>query len=249
MEESCDESVAAAEAALGLNPQGFVDDVLDIVADVAEGAFEYCLQEAATPGVLGAAKAAEKAADLERGLNDIHNVIMNVLYKRMMNWEKYCLEHCLNVPEGFVVPEDDNSCAKESRKDRTSDSDLDLELDSLRRKLESANKESENLRRELSSLERQTTYKRKLDSSMAEIQKLFEDKFVQQNFAGLAKAIPILQQKLMERNKKMIETGSLVDQQVWKMNGLRDNKRLALDKGFTVHIEDIQEILNILPKE
>jgi len=35
------------------------------------------------------------------------------------------------------VPEDDNSCAKESHKVGTSDSDLDLELDSLRRKLES----------------------------------------------------------------------------------------------------------------
>ena len=49
-----------------------------------------------------------------------------------------------------------------------------------------ANKESENLQREMSSLERQTTYKRKLDSAIAEIQKLFEDKFVQENFEGMA---------------------------------------------------------------
>ncbi|WVZ93163.1 hypothetical protein U9M48_039167, partial [Paspalum notatum var. saurae] len=47
---------------------------------------------------------------------------------------------------------------------------------------EDANKESEDLQRELSTLERQATYKRKLDSAVAEIQKLFEDKFVQQNF-------------------------------------------------------------------
>ena len=37
----------------------------------------------------------------------------------------------------------------------------------------------------MSSLERQTTYKRKLDSAIAEIQKLFEDKFVQENFEGM----------------------------------------------------------------
>ncbi|XP_062217358.1 protein MIS12 homolog [Phragmites australis] len=243
--EDSDETVAPEEAALVLSPQVFVDEVLDIVGDVGDGAFEYCLQEVAAPGVLGAAKAAQKAAELERGLNAIHHVVMNVLDKRMTNWEKYCIQHCFTVPEGFVVPEDDNSCAKESHKDGTSDSELDVELDSLRRKLESANKESENLRREMSSLERQTACKRKLDSSIAEIQKLFEDKFVQKNFEDLAKAIPILQQKLMGMNKKMTDTGNLVDQQVWNMNGLRD-KCQALDKGFTAPTEDIQEIINIL---
>ncbi|OEL19212.1 hypothetical protein BAE44_0019769 [Dichanthelium oligosanthes] len=238
--EDGDESAAAAEAeaeaALGLSPQLFVDEVLDIIADVSAEAFEYCLQlrslrillsrnpsldflfcfgvlstpwsptgrlvnspffplpffsrEAATPGVLGAATAAQKAADLQR----------------------------------------DNSCAKESRKDGMSDSDLDVELDSLRRKLESANKESENLQREMSSLERQTTYKRKLDSAIAEIQKLFEDKFVQENFEDLAKAIPVLQQKIIGVNKKRTETGSLLDEQVCNTNGPRDNKRQALGK-------------------
>jgi len=204
--EDGDESAkaAATEAALGLSPQVFVDEVLDIIADVSAEAFEYCLQEAAAPGVLGAATAAQKAAELQR----------------------------------------DNSCAKESHKVGTSDSDLDLELDSLRRKLESANKESEKLQREMSSLERQTTYKRKLDSAIAEIQKLFEDKFVQENFEDLAKAIPLLQQKIIGMQKKRTETGSLINQQVWNTNGLRDNKRPAL--GLTARAEDIQEIVSIL---
>jgi hypothetical protein len=44
--EDGDESAAAAaaEAALGLSPQVFVDEVLDIIADVSAEAFEYCLQ-------------------------------------------------------------------------------------------------------------------------------------------------------------------------------------------------------------
>lgn len=244
--EDGDESAkaAATEAALGLSPQVFVDEVLDIIADVSAEAFEYCLQEAAAPGVLGAATAAQKAAELQRGLNAIHHVVKDALDKRMTNWEKYCFRHCFNIPEGFVVPEDDNSCAKESHKVGTSDSDLDLELDSLRRKLESANKESEKLQREMSSLERQTTYKRKLDSAIAEIQKLFEDKFVQENFEDLAKAIPLLQQKIIGMQKKRTETGSLINQQVWNTNGLRDNKRPAL--GLTARTEDIQEIVSIL---
>ncbi|CAL5058583.1 unnamed protein product [Urochloa decumbens] len=241
-DESAAASEAEAEAALGLSPQLFVDEVLDIIADISAEAFDFCLQEAATPGVLGAATAAEKVADLQRGLNAIRHVVRDALGKKMTNWEKYCFQHCFNIPEGFVVPEDDNSCAKESCNDGT-DSHLDVELDSLRRKLESANKESENLQREMSSLERETMHKRKLDSAIADIHKLFEDKFVQENFEDLAKAIPVLQQKIViSMKKKRIETGSLVDQQVWNTNGLRDN----MHQGFTARTEDIQEIINVL---
>nr|CAB3454204.1 unnamed protein product [Digitaria exilis] len=191
--EDGDESAAAAaaaaevEAALGLSPQLFVDEVLDIIADISAQAFE----EAAS--VLGASTAAQKAEELQRGLNAIHHVVKGALDKRMTIWEKYCFQHCFGIPEGFIVSEDvrtlylkDNPCSKESHKDGTSESDLDVELDSLRRKLEIAYKESENLQREISSLERQTTYKRKLDSAIAEIQKLFEDKSVQEKFEGMA---------------------------------------------------------------
>ncbi|KAJ1295156.1 hypothetical protein BS78_01G202300 [Paspalum vaginatum] len=244
--EGGEESAAAVEAALGLSPQLFVDEVLDVIADVSAEAFEYCLQAAAAPGVLGDATAAQKATELQRGLNAIRHVVKDALDKRMTNWEKYCFQHCFYLPEGFVAPEDENSCAKGSRKDGSSDSDLDLELDSLRKRLESANKESEDLQRELSALERQTTYKRKLDSAVAEIQKLFEDKFMQQKFEDLAKAIPVLQQKIVGMNKKRSEIESLLDQPVWNVNCLRDKKHRALDKGVTPSNEDIQEVVHIL---
>jgi len=51
-----------------------------------------------------------------------------------------CLSRYGNADEYIYVRlffHQDNSCAKESHKVGTSDSDLDLELDSLRRKLES----------------------------------------------------------------------------------------------------------------
>ena len=47
-----------------------------------------------------------------------------------------------------------------------------------------ANMESEELQREFSSLERLTTYKSTLNSSIAEVLKLFEDKSVQDNIQG-----------------------------------------------------------------
>ncbi|CAO2038575.1 unnamed protein product [Urochloa humidicola] len=248
MEDGDDSATAAAsvaseaEAALGLSPQLLVDEVRDIIAEISAEAFEFCLQEAATPGVLGAATAAEKAEDLQRGLNAIRHVVKDALDKKMTNWEKFCFQHCFNIPEGFVVPDN----AKESCNEGTTGSYLDVELDSLRRKLESANKESENLQREMSSLERKTAHKRKLDSAIADIQKLFEDKFVQANFEDLAKAIPVSQQKIISMKKKRIETGSLIDQQVWNTNGLRDNMHQTFAKGFTARTEDIPEIINIL---
>ena len=40
-----------------------------------------------------------------------------------------------------------------------------------------------------------------------------------------------MQQKILGMKKKRTETESLIDQQVWNTNGLRDNKRPALGKG------------------
>ena len=45
--------------------------------------------------------------------------------------------------------------------------------------------ESEELRREITYLERQATYKSNLNSSIAEVLKLFEDKSVQENIQGV----------------------------------------------------------------
>lgn len=232
-------SAAAFEAVLGLNPRNFIDDALDIVDDIGRDAFQYARQEAATAGVLGAAKAAQKAAELDRGFNAIRHVVLDVLDKRMTSWERYCCRNIFTLPEGFALPEDGNSCSKESLRDGTSDPDLDLELDLLRKKLESAYKESENLQREVSLLERQTTYKRELDSSVAEIKKLLEENSVQQKFEDVAKAIPILQQNIISLNKKRTKTCSLVDR-------MRDKMNLALDNDFSARTVDIQEVVNIL---
>ncbi|KAG8060275.1 hypothetical protein GUJ93_ZPchr0002g25795 [Zizania palustris] len=237
-----EESDESATAALGLNPSLFVNDVLNMVDDVRHGAFEYCLQEA-VPQTIGAATATEKADELEQGVNDIHYLVKGVLDKGMSNWEKYCLRHCFTIPEGFAILHKDDSSAKEPPNDVNLDSDLDTELESLRRKLEDANNESEELQRELSSLERQTECKRNLDSPIAELLKVFENKSFQDNFQDLAKAIPLFHQKMkdMKRKKAKIETN--VHEDVSNFNGLRDRKRLAPGKCTTVIPPDIDSRL------
>uniref|UniRef100_A0A0D9VIE7 Protein MIS12 homolog n=1 Tax=Leersia perrieri TaxID=77586 RepID=A0A0D9VIE7_9ORYZ len=269
--ESAAAAAAAAEAeeaALGLNVPLFVDSILYMVDDLRHGAFEYCVQLGSgipppihrirfpnfppflaarlfwegAPQAIGAATATQKAEELERGVIGILNLVKDVLDTRMSNWEKYCFRHCFAIPEGFLMREDENSSAKEVLIDGNSDSDLDAELDSLRKKLEDANNESEELQREISSLERQTECQRNLDSSMAELLKLFESKSFQGNFEDLVKAIPLFHQKIKGMKRKI--TGSTLDKNVWHLNGLGDHKRLA--SGFSAGNEDIQELVNVL---
>ncbi|KAM0829790.1 hypothetical protein ACQ4PT_066654 [Festuca glaucescens] len=240
---------SAAEAALGLSPQLFINEVLNTVDEVRCQAFEYCLQHGA-PEAVGAAMAAQKAEELERGVTDIHHLVRDVLDTRMSKWEMYCLRHCLTVPEGFVAPEDANSSAKVSDKDGNHDSELDEELNLLRKKLEAANKESEELQREISSLERQTTYRSTLNSSIAEVVKLFEDKSVQDNIQALVNTLPKLHQKMKVMKRKKVEVESMVGQNVWNISGLRDQKRLALGSvASTEAIQEVNDAMNGLRKE
>ncbi|KAM3226528.1 hypothetical protein ACQJBY_058904 [Aegilops geniculata] len=230
-----DGETSAAEAALGLSPQTFINEVLNFVDDVCFQAFEE-----GAPTAVGAATATNKAEELKRGVNEIHHLVKDVLDKRMNNWEMYCLRKCLTVPEGFMAPEDDNSSAMVLHKDGNSDSELDAELNSLRKKLADANKESEELQREISSLERQTTYKSNLNSSIAEVLKLFEDKSVQENIQAIANTIPKLHQKMKVMKRKKVELEAMVGQNVWNVNCLRDQKRLA--PGSAPSTEDMQEV-------
>lgn len=234
-----DDETSAVEAVLGLSPQIFINEVLNMVDDVRFQAFEYCLQEGA-PAAVSAATATNKAEELKRGGNAICNLVTDVLNKRMSNWEMYCLRKCLTVPEGFVAPEDDNSSAMVLHKDGNSDSQLDAELNFLRKKLADANTESEELQREVTSLEGQATYKSNLNSSITEVLKLYEDKSVEENIQAIAIATPKLHQKMKVMKRKKVEVEPMVGQNVWNVNCLRDQKRLA--PGSSPSTEDIQEV-------
>ncbi|XP_044440085.1 protein MIS12 homolog isoform X3 [Triticum aestivum] len=230
-----EDETSMVEAALGLSPQIFINEVLNMVDDVRFQAFEE-----GAPAAVGAATATNKAEELERGVNAICNLVTDVLNKRMNNWEMYCLRKCLTVPEGFVAPEDDNSSSMVLHKDGNSDSELDAELNFLRKKLADANTESEELQREITSLERQATYKSSLNSSITEVLKLYEDKSIQDNIEAIVKAIPKLHQKMKVMKRKKVE--AMVGQNVWNVDCLRDQKRLAPGKGSSPSTEDIQEV-------
>ncbi|RVW17111.1 Protein MIS12-like [Vitis vinifera] len=94
------ESEAIFES-LNLNPQLFINEVLNLVDDLLDGAFDFYQQEASN---LLRTDGTDRSGDINKGIGYIRNMIQGVLDKRLEMWEKYCLRHCFAVPEGFLMP-------------------------------------------------------------------------------------------------------------------------------------------------
>ncbi|THU74698.1 hypothetical protein C4D60_Mb04t36140 [Musa balbisiana] len=94
--------------AYNLNPQRFLNEVLNSVDDMVDGAFDFCMHQA--PQITG--PGADRSEELARGVSSLHHLTQAVLDKRMSMWEKYCLRHCFSIPDGFVLPK---TAGKESQ--------------------------------------------------------------------------------------------------------------------------------------
>ncbi|XP_043712450.1 protein MIS12 homolog isoform X2 [Telopea speciosissima] len=160
--------------AFNLNPQLFINEVLNAVDDMVDGAFEFYDQEALK---LLARTGADRSDDLKKGISSIHHMIQAVVDKRLGMWEKYCLQHCFAVPKGFSMPKsspDDTSMDQ----DGPSDAELDSQLDSLREKLYVVGNESVGLQRELQALEKQSIISNSYAGSVNAALQLFEQNSV-----------------------------------------------------------------------
>ncbi|GAB4854939.1 hypothetical protein Ancab_023528 [Ancistrocladus abbreviatus] len=137
--------------ALNLKPQLFINEVLNSVDDLVDGAFDFFHQEAST---LLNINGSEKSADLKKGVDYINQMIQVALDKRLGMWEKYCLRHCFATPSGFSLSHgyepDVESLMDE---DVLTDQQLDTQLDSLRNQLAEVGKESVELNQELRMLD------------------------------------------------------------------------------------------------
>nr|GMD34031.1 protein MIS12 homolog [Ipomoea batatas] len=84
-----------------LNPQLFINEVINSVDDLVDEAFDFFQQEAA---VNLKTEGTDRSDDLKKGVAYIRNMVQLALDKRLSMWEKYCLRHCFTVPEGFSLP-------------------------------------------------------------------------------------------------------------------------------------------------
>ncbi|KAJ8513679.1 hypothetical protein OPV22_004113 [Ensete ventricosum] len=224
--------------AYNLNPQRFLNEVLNAVDDMVDGAFDFCLQQAPQITGLGA----DRSEELARGVSSLHHLTQAVLDKRMSMWEKYCLRHCFSIPDGFVLPKT-KEYSISVLQEGLLDQELDSQLDSLREKLETAGKESQALHREINFLEMQSTVDNKYNASVAEVQQLLEEHSVHLMFQELAESASKLHQKVAELKSKRL--GDMKQDGVWK-NCLGSGKQMVPDRGISTSLEDIQEIVSIL---
>ncbi|OWM90335.1 hypothetical protein CDL15_Pgr014637 [Punica granatum] len=167
------ESEATFES-LKLNPQIFINEVLNSVDDLLDEALRYYHQQASASLKTGGT---DRDQDLSKGVDTMRNMVQSVLDSHLGMWEKYCLRHCFKVPEGFSLTKpvggggfgvgwgrfkrslrNSDLEMKDELPDGDSfmDTEPDTQLETLRNKLYQATKESAELSQELQALERQS---------------------------------------------------------------------------------------------
>ncbi|XP_038976470.1 protein MIS12 homolog [Phoenix dactylifera] len=234
------ESEAVFEA-FNLNPQRFINEVLNAVDDMLDGAFDFFLQQATV--ITGGGT--ERTEELARGVSSLRHLTQAVLDKRMAMWEKYCLRHCFAVPEGFVLPK-----AKESSGDSLSiqkglsDPELDAQLESLRENLAAAGKKSAELHEEMTLLEKQSTLSCSYDASVADALQLFEENPVHDMFQEIGKTALELHHKMVQVKMKRWE--DMEQARVAKIHNSSREQPMLHDTGISARLEDIEEVLSIL---
>ncbi|CAL9053131.1 protein MIS12 homolog isoform X1 [Musa acuminata AAA Group] len=226
--------------AYNLNPQRFLNEVLNAVDDMVDGAFDFCLHQA--PQITG--PGADRSEELARGVSSLRHLTQAVLDKRMSMWEKYCLRHCFSIPDGFVLPKT-KEYSISVLQEVLSDQELDSHLDSLREKLAAAGKESQVLHREINLLEMQSTADNKYNASVAEVQQLFKEHSVHLMFQELVESASKLHQKVAAELKSK-RLGDMKQDGVCKKHCLSSGKQMVPDTGISSSLEDIQEIVSIL---
>ncbi|XP_045832505.1 protein MIS12 homolog [Trifolium pratense] len=241
MEGSMSESDAVFES-LNLNPQLFINEIINTVDDCFLEAFDFFFQEASTK--LNA-ESTQRSQRLRQGVDCIREKVQSVLDQKLAVWEKYCLYHCFSLPEGFQLPNtlNDESNGNDIVPDATSDHELDAQLESLRKKLAEVGKESEMLSQEIHALERPSSHNARY---INEAVQLFEQNSYTELFQEIMATASELRLKMGKLNTNMIE-------ETRKMEAKRiDNNKMDISaiyaaKGLSnTKLEYLQEFVTLM---
>nr|XP_043618193.1 protein MIS12 homolog [Erigeron canadensis] len=210
---------------LDLNPQLFINSSLNIVDQLVESAFDYLHQEASTQLKIDSS---ERSEDLTKGLDYIRNTIQSALDKRFSMWEKFCFLHIFALPDGFLLPKDDEASGSGIMDVDFGNSDLDVELASLKTKLLSAEQESAELKTEIQALERQSVISNQEAASVNELTRLSEQMHENDAFEELQKLATELRTKMEKLNT---ERGDGIQRARLEKVGLRNGDVLRAIGG------------------
>ncbi|RZC61095.1 hypothetical protein C5167_022853 [Papaver somniferum] len=184
---------------LNLNPQLFVNEVINRIDDTVDGAFEFFQEEALK------LVTEDESNELKKGISSIRSVVQGALDKQINLWEKYCLRHCFVVPEGFTLHKANTSGDSLMEDNLLADADLDDQLNSVREKLHAAGKESAELQREIHGLKLQNDLSQKNSEAVTEALQPYEQNSVHESFEEMVRAAATLHEKLAKMNAKRRE--------------------------------------------
>ncbi|PIN10791.1 hypothetical protein CDL12_16615 [Handroanthus impetiginosus] len=188
---------------LNLSPQLFINEVLNVVDDLVDEAFNFFLQEASA---LLKTEGTDRSAELSKGVAYIRNLIQLTIDQRMQKWEEYCLRFCFNVPDGFSLPKANELSGDDLPDlDALTDTELDAQLNSLREKLALVGKESAELGRELRVLERQSLSSNQSAGSIDEALQLYNKHNATEMFQELTIMASEFRAKLGNLKKRRID--------------------------------------------
>ncbi|KAM7475416.1 hypothetical protein LguiB_022659 [Lonicera macranthoides] len=219
---------------LNLNPQLFINEVLNSVDDLVDGAFDFFHQEAATKLKI---EGTEKVQDLTQGVASIKNMVQSVLNQRLSLWESYCLHHSFSVPQGFSLPKSDEPYNDNSMDlNIIGDMELDAQLDSVRSKLTLLGKESAELNTELCALERQSDLRNHVAGSVNEALQLYEQHSMHEMLEELIKTAPELLTKMEKLKIKRVDEAE--QSRIERMQNIPNGEFSSLSNAT---MEELQE--------
>ncbi|KAG9446062.1 hypothetical protein H6P81_012190 [Aristolochia fimbriata] len=223
---------------LNLNPQMFVNEVINTVDGLVDEAFES--YEGETLNLVGGTES-EKIEMLKQGISILSHNVQTVLDKQLGGWEKYCLQHVFVVPDEFSLPKAENSGNEHPLQGETCNDDLDICLDSLREKLAAAGSESIALQKELHALESQSTISSNISMSLKEAVKAFGQNTIHDMFQEMVRNVSVLRKKMVDEERKRLQD---MEQNTVAML-YNPAKNLLTDiSGHTLALKDLQDFVD-----
>ncbi|CAA0815328.1 minichromosome instability 12 (mis12)-like [Striga hermonthica] len=239
MEDSHSESIFDS---LNLNPQLFINEVLNIVDDLVDVAFTFFLQEAS---MLLKTEGTDRSAELSKGISYVRNLIQSTLDQRMQKWEAYCLRVCFGVPEGFSLPKSEFSGDDLPELDAFTDAELDEQLNSLRDRLALVGKESAELGRKVCALERQSFSSKQSSESIDEALQSYLKQDATQLFQDLTNMASDFRARLLNLKRKRIEEIQRDREDRQRARLVDDVLRMPRGNGlFVADLEKLQDFLD-----
>lgn len=220
-----------------LNPQLFINEVINSVNIIVNEAFDFFQQEGEKSLKI---EGTDRSVDLKEGVDYIRKTVQMRLDKRLSVWERYCLSQCFMVPEGFSLPKDEPSgdpCVGHV-------AELDAQLDSLRNKLAQVGKESADLEKELQALEMQCSMGKIFAASLDKVVQFYNELGVHEKFAELVTAASEFRSSLEKRLTRMsTEIEHERAGKILKLNSHGNSNHSGLRNA---KLEDLQQFLDDL---